>query len=98
METFSDDVMRSLLAQSLEPAALTDQGWRDRGNGPGSAEGEFVDWLTIRDLTESVVADVGRIRRHPLVPATIPIYGFVYEVTTGRMVEVPAAMALGRAS
>src|SRR5437879_2901378 len=72
METFSDDVMRGLLAQSLEPASLTEQGWRDRGPGPGSPEAEFIDWLTIRDQGESVVADVGRIRNHPLVPKTIP--------------------------
>ena len=98
METFSDAVMRGLLAQSLEPAALTEEGWRDRGRGPGSPEGEFIDWLTIRDQAESVLADVGRIRRHPLVPRTIPIYGYLYDVATGRLVEVPAASELGRAS
>lgn len=98
METFSDDVMRVLLAQSLEPAALTEQGWRDRGSGPGSPEGEFIDWLTIRDQTESVLADVDRIRHHPLVPRTIPIYGYVYDVTSGRLVEVPAATERGRAT
>jgi carbonic anhydrase len=98
METFSDDIMRGLLAQSLEPAALTEEGWRDQGRGPGSSEGEFIEWLSIRDQRESVLADVGRIRRHPLVPRTIPIYGYLYDVTTGRLVEVPAATELGRAS
>lgn len=96
METFSDAIMRTLLAQSLETAALTKEGWRDQGRGPGSAEGEFVDWLTIQDQVASVTADVGRIRRHPLVPATIPIYGFIYDVATGRLNEVPAATQLGR--
>jgi carbonic anhydrase len=98
METFSDDIMRDLLGQSLETAALTEQGWRDKGRGPGSPEGDFVDWLTIRDQVESVVADVGRIRRHPLVPATIPVYGFIYDVATGQLNEVPAATQIGRAS
>jgi carbonic anhydrase len=41
---------------------------------------------------------IGRIRAHPLVPAGIPIYGYVYEVTSGRLVEVPEATAAGRAA
>jgi carbonic anhydrase len=45
-------------------------GWKDVGNGPGSAEGDFIDWLTIKDQTESVTADAKRIRAHKLVPAT----------------------------
>ncbi len=98
METFTDEVMRALLATSLETAALDEKGWRDQGRGPGTTEAEFIDWLTIRDQTASVVADVRRIRTHRLVPKTIPIYGYVYEVTTGRLVEVPAATQLGRAS
>src|SRR5690349_6072628 len=53
METFTDDVMRRLLASSLEQAVLTDAGWRDEGTGPGSPEGEFIDWLTIADRLES---------------------------------------------
>ena len=43
-----------------------------------------------------VVEDVTRIRAHPLVPARIPIYGYVYDVKTGRLVEVPDATAAGR--
>lgn len=34
-----------------------------------------------------MVDDVVRIRRHPLVPAGIAIYGFVDDVQTGRLVE-----------
>src|SRR5258705_9194743 len=75
MEFFTDELMRDLLSRSLETAALTDQGFRDVGNGPGSPEGQFIDFLTIKNQTESVVADVRRIRSHPLVPSEIPIYG-----------------------
>jgi carbonic anhydrase len=96
METFTDDVMRRLLASSLEHAVFTDQGWRDEGVGPGSPEGEFVDWLTIADQQESVRADVRRIRGHPLVPRDIPIYGFLYDVGTGRLTEVQGASDLGK--
>src|SRR5881275_1247602 len=91
METFTDDVMRDLLASSLETAELGAQGFRDVGKGPGSAEGQFIDWLTITDATQAVVDDVTRIRRHPLVPKTIPIYGYIYDEKTGRLVEVEEA-------
>ncbi len=97
MEFFTDEVMRGLLAKSLETAALGDQGFYDVGKGPGSKEADFVDWLTISDRNNSVVEDVERIRRHPLVPKNIPIYGFVYEVETGKLVEVPGATAAGAA-
>lgn len=98
MEFFTDEVMRGLLASSLETAALGDAGFYDIGAGPGSTEGKYIDWLTIDDRQKSVVEDVERIRRHPLVPKSIPIYGYVYEVETGRLVEVPAATAAGAAS
>jgi carbonic anhydrase len=98
METFTNDVMSRLLHSSLEQAVLTDEGWRDEGAGPGSPEGAFVDWLTIDDQEESVRADVQRIRTHPLVPADIPIHGYLYDVTTGRLAEVPDAGGAGRSA
>ena len=98
MEFFSDDVMRGLLGQSLETAELGPDGFRDIGSGPGSTEAKYVDWLTISNREESVVEDVARIRAHPLVPRRIPIYGYVYDVKTGRLVEIPDATAAGQAS
>jgi len=89
--------MRSLLANSLETAALDGDGFHDVGTGPGSNEGAFVDWLTISDPHQAVVDDVARIRRHPLVPGRIPIYGYIYDVKTGALVEVPAATKAGAA-
>lgn len=44
----------------------------------------------------SVVEDVKRIRAHPLVPNDIPIYGFYYDVKTGRLVPVPEATEAGK--
>lgn len=97
METFSDQIIRGLLASSLKTASIDAQGWHDTGEGPGSTEGEYVDWLTIGDQRKSVCADVQRIRSHPLVPPSIPIYGYIYDVKTGRLIEVPEATAIGKA-
>jgi carbonic anhydrase len=91
MEFFTNDVMRGLLANSLETAALTEKGFQDVGKGPGSHAGEFIEWLTIRDQEQSVRDDVQRIREHPLVPQKIAIYGYVYDVKSGRLLEVPEA-------
>ena len=96
MQTFTGEVMRALLQKSLDTAALEKGTWRDVGPGPGSVEGEFVDWLTIDDLEGSVVRDVQRLRAHPLVPRSIAIHGYVYDVHTGQLVEVPEATAAGR--
>jgi carbonic anhydrase len=97
MELFTDEVIRDLLAQSLATASFDGKRWTDPAGGGGSRAGDFIDWLTIKDLAESVVIDVERIRQHPLVPASIPIHGYIYEVTTGRLVEVPRAAERGRA-
>lgn len=97
METFTDEIMRGLLASSLETATVDDKGWHDPGKGPGSTEGKYVNWLTIKDNPRSVIEDVARIRHHPLVPAGIPIYGYIFDVETGKLNEVPEASKLGKA-
>lgn len=96
MQTFTDEKMRSLLASSLDTARLGANGWEDVGQSPGSTEAQFIDWLTFRDLEKSVADDVDRIRRHPLVPESIPVHGFVYDVRSGRLREVTADAATRR--
>lgn len=98
MEFFTNDVIRGLLASSLETAQLGPGGFTDVGVGPGSHAGDTVDWLTISDQSGAVVDDVRRIRTHPLVPKAIPIYGYIYEVQTGKLIEVPEATEIGKAS
>lgn len=88
MEFFTDEVMRGLLEKSLETAALGDDGFYDVGKGPGSAEAKYIDWLTISDQRGAVLEDVARIKNHPLVPKDIPVYGFLYDVKTGRLIAV----------
>jgi carbonic anhydrase len=98
MEFFTNDVIRNLLASSLEAAELTSGGFRDIGKGPGSHAGEYVEWLTIKDQKQAVRDDVERIHDHPLVPKWIPVYGYVYDVRSGKLIEVGEADALGAAS
>lgn len=95
MEFFTDEVIRGLLANSLETAALGPDGFYDVGNGPGSAEANYIDWLTIKEQAASVTEDVIRIKSHPLVPANIPVYGYIYDVKSGKLIEVPTATKAG---
>lgn len=98
MEFFTDTSIRSLLSSSLETAVLGTNGFTDVGEGPGSKAGDFINWLTITDRRQSVVDDVRRIREHPLVPGRMPIHGFIYQVETGALIEVPEATASGVAN
>ena len=95
METFTDEIMRGMLGNSLETATVDDNGWRDTGAGPGSSAGDQVDWLTIRDLADSVREDVARIKAHPLVNKSIPVSGYIYDVTSGRLEEVTGSAPRG---
>jgi len=95
MEFFTNDLMRDLLNSSLETAELTSSGFKDVGKGPGSRAGEYIEWLTIKDQKQAVVDDVARIRAHALVPKSIPVYGFLYDVSSGNLIEVEAARAAG---
>ena len=97
METFTDEIMRRLLANSLQTATIDATGWHDTGAGPGSAEANYIDWLTISNQAESVLADVKRIKNHALVPKEIPVYGYIYDVKTGQLIEVPEATEAGKA-
>jgi carbonic anhydrase len=92
---FTDEGIRGLLANSLDTAELGADGFTDVGTGPGSAEAKYIDWLPISDNSQSVLEDVTRIRNHPLVPGRIPIYGYIYDVATGRLNEVPEATQAG---
>jgi carbonic anhydrase len=98
MEFFTNDVIRDLLASSLKTAALTPEGFKDVGKGPGSRAAQFIEFLAIPDQKQAVVDDVDRIRNHPLVPRSIPIYGYVYDVKTGKLIEIEAATKIGAAS
>jgi carbonic anhydrase len=98
MELFTDEIMRGLLASSLKTASHDGKEWKDTGPGPGSRQGDFIDWLTITDQARSIAVDVERIRQHPLVPRDIAIHGYLYQVETGKLVEIPEATAIGRAT
>lgn len=97
MQLFTNEIIQELLAKSLETATVDEKGWRNIKENGGSAEAKYINFLTFKDLKESVTEDVERIRKHPLVNGNIPIYGYIYDVKSGLLIEVPDATEAGKA-
>ena len=97
METFNNEIIGNLLESSLKTSSVDASGWHDSGDGPGTTDGKFIQWLTINDQAQSVTEDVKRIRSSSMVPSQIPIYGYIYDCKTGRLVEVLEATEAGKA-
>ena len=51
-------------------------------------EGESIDWLTFKNLEESVKGDVQLLKESKLIPDTIHISGHIYDVTDGSIKPV----------
>lgn len=49
MELVSDEQLRNMWANSLDPAELDADGFHEVGTGSGTSESEYVNWLTIGD-------------------------------------------------
>ena len=98
MELFSDEIIADLLEDDLSTASFDGKKWANPHHKGGHAAGHFIKWHTIKDQQASVVHDVKRIRAHPLVPRDVPVYGYIYDVKTGRLNEVKAATEAGKAA
>ena len=95
MALFTDEIIRDLLSKSLKTATVDENGWRNVEEEGGSDEAKFIPFLTFTNLEDSVIQDVKRIKAHPLVPKEIPVYGFVYDVKSGQLIEVKEAIEAG---
>ncbi len=90
MLTFTNEDIRRLLKESLELNPEV-----NAHPAEASSEADFIEWLAFSDQGSSVVADIQRLRKHPLVSRKFPIHGYVYDVRSGRLLEVPGAKEAG---
>jgi len=88
MEMIDNSNMGELLSESLGTAILDREGWKNLQRDGGSEEGKFINWLPITHQRNSILEDVKRIREHPLVSEKISVYGFLFDVKTGRLEEI----------
>jgi carbonic anhydrase len=57
----------------------------------GASAGQDVSWQTfsvVSDQRAALADDVQRVRAHPLVPESVEVGGFMYDVDTGRLDRV----------
>lgn len=47
--------------------------------------------MAFKDPKKALVEDVERIAAHALVPRTVKLYGYIYDVKTGKLEHVPEA-------
>ena len=67
---------------------FTNEQIRDQLKQDLNADASAIDFLPFSDVDASVRRDLETIRANPLIPSDIPVRGFVYDVTTGRLREI----------
>ncbi|KAF9110886.1 hypothetical protein BGX27_005754 [Mortierella sp. AM989] len=52
------------------------------------ADASHIDFLPFPKLEQNVRDDVAFLRNNPLIPKSVNIYGYVFDVATGRLVPI----------
>jgi carbonic anhydrase len=68
---------------------FTNEEVRARLKADTGASAEHIDFMPFTDLESSVRDDVGAIRANPLMPTDLEVSGWIYDVRSGRLNEVP---------
>ena len=92
MQSYSDEDIRHLLGLD-DVVHAEDSKWHHVQKSASTPAD--IHWLTFTDLAQSIVEDVTRIRQHPLVPASVAIYGYIYHIHHGTLEPVPEANRIG---
>src|SRR6266540_4136937 len=100
----SDDAIRSLIISSrllgtneflvihhtdCGMLTFTNDGLRQKLVDETGSDASDVDFLPFSDLEQGVRDDVQRIKESPHLSDDIPVRGFIYDVSTGRLQEIP---------
>ena len=94
MQKISDETIAKLLEDDLETSSFDGKSWSNNNNPksenskPGSKEGHKIDWYTFSSLKQSMAEDLKTIKNHNLIPSNIKIHGFIYEVSSGKLIKI----------
>jgi carbonic anhydrase len=67
---------------------FTNQVLHDKIKNELHADADHIAFLPFKDLQQSVRDDIAYLRSSPLIPQSIEIRGFIYDVKTGKLQEV----------
>lgn len=93
MQAYTDEEIRHLLGLDSEDLHAAGEKWRNVWKSARTPAD--IEWMTFSDLVQSVIDDVARIRTHPLVPASVAIYGYIYHIHHGNLEPVLEANRIG---
>ncbi len=64
-------------------ASSTEQEFRDQVSASAGRDASWQSFHAISDQLEALADDVQKVRTHPLIPETVKVGGFIYDVDTG---------------
>lgn len=96
MEKVDDPTVRKLLQKNLGPGHLGEHLHYDKHNSDKYQESDHVAFLAFDDLEQSVINDVVRLRRSPIISNKVTIFGYIYDVDTGELIKVKRACEIGK--
>ena len=94
LSKITDEEIAGLLQNDLEPSTFENGNWKSNKNNnseAGSAHGQKIKWYTFSNLKESILEDLEKIKSHPLIPKSINVYGFIYDVKTGKLESIESS-------
>jgi carbonic anhydrase len=93
-DPFTDEIIRDLLSK-VSTASVDENGWKNVSEEGGSKEANNISFNHCRP-NRKYIEDVRRIKDHPLVPTNIPVYGYIFDVKSGKLIEIPETTKLGK--
>ncbi len=80
----NDEIILKALKSNLQTAEFNGHDWvnDDRFETEDNSESiNKIEWQTFSDLKQSVIDDLNAIRENSLIPDTVEVKGFIYDLT-----------------
>ncbi len=69
-------------------ASATEAELRERVGASAGTDASWQSFGVVADQEQALAEDVAKVRTHPLVPATVAVGGFLYDVDSGRLQQL----------